>query len=143
MPGHCYVVTTVIRDRRPLLSEPALASIVAAEMRRSMAENRATPWAWVVMPDHVHWMLQLGRASLQETVQAFKSRSARAINLARLTHGSVWQAGYHDRCVGDEHELQSQMRYVVTNPLRRGLASTIEDYPHWWCRWPLRTEDLD
>jgi putative transposase len=55
----------------------------------------------------------------------------------------VWQTGYHDRCIRDEHELQSQMRHVVTNPLRRGLVSTIEDYPHWWCRWPLRTEDLD
>ena len=137
-PGAFYVITTVLNQRAALLLDPALARLVANELRGGAAEGLA----WVVMPDHVHWLLQLRATPLSRCVQAFKSRSARAINAARGASGMVWQAGYHDHRLRNDEDLRTQARYIVLNPLRRGLVARIEDYPYWWCRWISGTIDL-
>lgn len=35
-----------------------------------------------------------------------------------------------------------QVRYVVANPLRKGLVERIEQYPYWACAWATKQEDL-
>ncbi len=137
-PGAFYMVTTVVLHRATLFLDPALARLAAEELLGGAADG----FAWVVMPDHVHWLLQVRTTPLARCVQSFKSRSARAINAARGTSGPVWQAGYHDHRLRDDEDLRAQARYVVANPLRRGLVSKIEDYPHWWCRWVSCSDDL-
>lgn len=137
-PGAFYMVTTVLHQRATLFLDPTLARLAAEELQAGAAAGLA----WVVMPDHVHWLLQLRTTPLERCVQAFNSRSARAINAARGTSGTVWQAGYYDHRLRDDEDLRAQARYVVTNPLRRGLVAQIEDYPHWWCQWITRTPDL-
>lgn len=94
------------------------------------------------MPDHPHIVLRLSHRPLSRAIQAFKSRTARAINLPRGTTGPVWQAGFYDHCIRDDEALLRQARYVIENPLRRGLVARCEDYPYWWCRWIDRTESL-
>ena len=137
-PGAVYVVTTVLYRRTPLFLDPALARIAAGELRTAATES----FAWVLMPDHIHWLLRLRDRSLARCVQAFKSRSAHSINVARGTSGAVWQAGYYDHRLRGDEDLRVQARYVVANPLRRGLVTRIEDYPHWWCPWISATIDL-
>ena len=94
------------------------------------------------MPEHVHWLLCLQSTTLSRCVQVFKSRTARAINLARGTTGKVWQAGFYDHQVRNDEDLRLQARFMVPNPVRRGLVARIEEYPHWWCPWICSTEDL-
>lgn len=137
-PGAFYTITTVTHARKALFLRPALAAAVAEELDRSEAET----FTWVVMPDHVHWLLQLRTAPLSECVQVFKSRAARAVNALQGTRGPVWQRGFYDHRLRDGEDLQAQARYIVANPLRRGLVRRIEDYPHWHCRWITRTADL-
>ena len=98
--------------------------------------------AWVLMPDHVHWLLKLEQGSLGSCMQAFKSRTARGINAVRGASGPVWQAGFYDHQLRNDEDLAAQARYVVANPLRRGLVDRIEDYPHWWCPWIVSTPAL-
>ncbi len=137
-PGAFYVVTTVLQRRAALFLDPGLARLAAEELRHGEAESVA----WVVMPEHVHWLFRLRAIPLARCVQAFKSRSACAINAARGMSGSVWQAGYYDHQLRDDEDLRRQARYIVANPLRRGLVARVEDYPHWWCPWVSATSDL-
>jgi REP element-mobilizing transposase RayT len=137
-PGAFYMVTTVLHQRATLFLDPALARLAAEELQAGAAAGLA----WVVMPEQVHWLLQLRATPLARCVQAFKSRSARTINAARGVSGTVWQAGYYDHRLRDDEDLRAQARYVVTNPLRRGLVARIEDYPHWWCPWISSTTEL-
>jgi REP element-mobilizing transposase RayT len=141
-PGHWYVITTVTRDRSPLFLQSDLANAVIDEIRSVPGESAETH-AWVVMPDHLHWLMQLNAiAPLDRLVQRVKSRSAIAINRLRAATGPVWQPGYFDHRLRAEEDLQAQARYVVTNPLRREMVTGIEDYPHWWCRWIRTSADL-
>ena len=135
-----YVITSVTRGRKPLLADAGHASLVMREFARCEEECRIDNVAWVVMPDHIHWILRLREGAIGASVQAFKSRTARGINDLRASCGPVWQAGYYDHCIRDEADLAVQAHYVIANPLRRGLVTRLADYPYWYCAW-LRTEE--
>lgn len=134
--GNVYVITTVVSGRRPVFLDPACAGIAIDAIRVAEARRSTRTFAWVIMPDHVHWMLQLRSGTLAECMQRFKSRSARLINRVKGTPGSLWQAGYFDHAIRDASALRRQARYIAENPSRAGLCCQPGDYPHAWCRWP-------
>lgn len=93
-------------------------------------EQQAETLAFVIMPDHLHWLMVLGKTrKLATVVQGIKSISARKIGQ------SIWQPGYHDHAIREEAELKQVARYIIGNPLRAGLVEQIGDYPHWDAVW--------
>jgi REP element-mobilizing transposase RayT len=87
--GQVYLVTAVTERRKAVFTDPLLARVLVREMRHLHDERHVESLAWVVMPDHVHWLIELGSAPLPKVVQRFKSRSAVAlIELqAKRAHG--------------------------------------------------------
>jgi len=140
--GSYYSTTAVVRGRRPLLPQGNNASILREELQRITQEGIADSLAWVAMSDHLHWLFQLRQGSLGHCLQRFKSRSARAINLDTGWSGPLWRGGYYEHHVRSEEDLLTQARYLVANPLRKGLVARIEDSPFWWCRWVSGSADL-
>ncbi len=129
--GRPYLVTTVTRQRQKIFEDFCLARLVVAEMRGVTDRGLVDTLAWVIMPDHVHWLITLRVSSLAVIVKTVKSRSAIAINKRAGTSGPVWQSGYHDHAIRRDEDLAGVARYVVANPLRAGLAERLGDYPHW------------
>jgi len=129
-PGRIYHVTTTTHHRQPVFDDFHQARRLIKVLRRTEHNDDASTLAFVVMPDHLHWLLQLGdMVSLSRVVGAMKSVSA---------HGAgrrLWQAGFHDHALRKEEDLLGLTRYIVANPLRAGLVSHIGDYPHWDCIW--------
>ncbi len=91
--------------------------------------------AWVVMPDHLHWLVDLKRGSLAQLMCRVKSRSCRSVNLMSGSQGGLWQRGYHDRALRRDEDLKAAARYIVMNPLRAGLVKRPGDYPLWDAVW--------
>ncbi len=59
VPGQVYAVTTVTRDRRAYFSEFPPARAVVRVLREQRDLQRAETLAYVVMPDHLHWLMRL------------------------------------------------------------------------------------
>ena len=135
LPGQTYVLTCVTLNRAAAFVEWSSASLLAQEIHQAGQSDATQSLAWVVMPDHLHWLVQLKTGSLNWLMQRLKSRSAIALNRLHGTHGAVWQKGYHDRAIRREEDLQAVARYVVANPLRAGLVKRIGDYPFWDAAW--------
>jgi len=114
-------------------------NILVNELRKSDEENRTKTFAYVVMPDHLHWLFQLLEwNSLASVVRRAKGRSAFRINQSRKQTGPIWQRGYHDRLMPVEESLEAVGDYIVHNPVRAGLVENIEDYPLWDILWERR-----
>ncbi|RJG09218.1 transposase [Pseudomonas cavernicola] len=129
-PGHIYLVTTVTRNRERVFSGFAAARSLIRVLRDEAGRGSHVTLAYVVMPDHLHWLLQLGgNDSLSVLVGRVKSLSARRIGR------SIWQAGFHDRALRQEEHLQAVARYVVANPIRAGLVPRAGLYSHWDAVW--------
>ncbi|QOV90449.1 thiamine phosphate synthase [Humisphaera borealis] len=86
----------------------------------------------VVMPDHVHAVLEpIGGVTLPRITKGMKGVSARKVNLIRGGSGSVWQDESWDRILRDQDELDEKLKYMLDNPVRKGLAEDGWSYP-WW-----------
>jgi REP element-mobilizing transposase RayT len=129
-PGRIYVITTVTSRRQPLFQDFLAARTLIQVMMEHERAGFAATLCFVVMPDHLHWMMQLGEMkNLGETVQALKSLTSRRIGRP------VFQKGYYDHAVREEEDVKNLARYIVANPLRAGLVGNVNDYPHWDAVW--------
>jgi REP element-mobilizing transposase RayT len=136
MPGHVYLVTTVTEPRQPVFDDIWCARILVRALRYQASKGHASTLAFVVMPDHLHWLLQLGhRFSLSQVVAVTKRWSAEQVNKELSRTGALWQPGFHDHAVRAEEDLRALARYVIQNPVRAGLATSVRQYPHWDAVW--------
>lgn len=135
-PGRAYLLTTVVKDRTPLFADLVLARLVVRELRACDERGLSSTLAFVLMPDHLHWLVQLRSGYLADLMKRFKSISAARINKNRDTPGAqVWQAGFHDHAIRDGADMRALARYVVANPVRAGLVKSVRLYPHWDAVW--------
>ena len=131
-----YLLTTTTLQRQPLFKDWLVARILIHAMRNQVEAHRAESLAFVVMPDHLHWLIVLqGNTTLAALMHSVKGSSSRQINQLCGTNQPVWQNGYHDHAVREDEELVNVARYIVANPLRAGLANKIGDYPFWDAKW--------
>lgn len=92
-------------------------------------------YAAVVMPDHVHALVQplilsdgAGAFDLAEIIHSVKSFTVHKINRQRSNRGSLWQDERFDRIVRDEAEFLEKWQYIMNNPVKRELVQRWEDY---------------
>ena len=104
-------------------------------------DRKWTLYAAVIMPDHVHALVQPlclpeseGFYDLAEIIHSVKSFSVHKINLSRGSKGSIWQDERYDRIVRDEVEFLEKWQYIMSNPVKKELAQHWEDYPWLYIR---------
>lgn len=133
LPGQIYVVTTTTAGRLPLFADFELALAAA----RAIAAPRAelTLLCWVLMPDHLHALVELNEGTLSRAVGGMKARTSMAVNRARVARSAVWAPAFHDRALRHEDDLLDVARYIICNPLRAGLARSVREYAFWDAIW--------
>ena len=133
--GRACLVTTITHQRKAIFHNWLLARLLVTELRLASETGLVETLAWVIMPDHLHWLFLLQDSPLASVVHRVKSRSAIGINRHNGTRGRFWQKGFHDRGVRQEDDLKSIARYIVANPLRAGITEDIGAYPLWDAAW--------
>jgi alanyl-tRNA synthetase/REP element-mobilizing transposase RayT len=136
-PWASYALTISTDARRKLRPE---SRTIVLDALRHFDNSRYDLIAACVMPDHVHAIIrpwvkeqnEKGEAvfwSLGELMHSIKSFTAKEINKADGTTGSVWEQERFDRYVRGDRDLEEKFRYIVTNPEREGLGT---EYPWVW-----------
>ncbi|HDS0948320.1 TPA: transposase [Stenotrophomonas maltophilia] len=133
--GQAYVLTTTTHQRRRLFECAAAAACVIEQFRYIEDKGLVQSFAWVVMPDHVHWLFELQASELADIARRLKSSSALALNRLGASRSTVWQSGYFDHAIRAEESLARHAMYILGNPIRAGLAGQIGEYPHAWSAW--------
>lgn len=133
--GHYYLLTAVTKNRRPLFRDFRSARICINGLRRQHEKKVVNSLAFVIMPDHFHWLVELRQGNLATLMQMVRGRVSRQINLYLHTSGAIWQPGYHDHALRQDEDLRQAARYLAANPLRAGLVNELYQYPHWDAIW--------
>lgn len=130
LANQIYHITTATKNKAPTFNEFTSARLLIRTMQKADALNYTKTLAFVVMPDHLHWLIQLNDgALLSNVIKGMKSQSAKAIGK------SIWQAGYYDHAIRKDEDIVDIARYIVANPIRAGLVTKMGDYPHWDAMW--------
>ncbi len=136
IPDQPYFVTTVTAQRLPVFSNWKVGRLLVLEMRNTQLEHKIESLAWVIMPDHLHWLFILKEPNkISDFMQLVKGRSSRHINQFPNRNRPLWQVGYYEHAVRKEEDFRSIGRYIVANPLRAKLVSSLRDYPLWDAVW--------
>ena len=130
LPKQVYHITTTTVSRTPFFADHRAAQAAVHCFESGTLLGDARMLAWVLMPDHAHWLIELGEEkSLPTLVNMLKTFSARNANRALQRRGPIWARGFHDRAVRHEQDVTDVAQYIIANPLRAGLVRCLDVYP--------------
>ncbi len=124
MRGATYFVTWRIASDDFNLTPKDLSAILESLFHDS---QRATVFAAIVMPDHVHCIVKPTEA-LGDWVGSIKKYTARRINADHNRTGHLWQDERFDHIVRDEAWFRSFLEYMLLNPVEEGLCARGDAY---------------
>ena len=136
-PGEVYFVTFRTAENRVLQPQERNIAFSAC---RFWDGKKIELYAVVVMPDHVHLLLQPrpvenipgGVHDLAEVLHSIKSFSAHEIAKRSEIRGAVWQHESYDRIVRDDAEFEEKWTYICNNAVMKKLAREPGQYPWFW-----------
>ena len=135
-PRRIYHVITSTKDRSRIFSNLFAGRVVINAMYREDEAGHVDTLAFVVMPDHLHWLFKLnGSRSLSSTVGTMKSYSTRRLNSLLKRRGRIWQSGFYDHAIRSDDVLVHVARYIIANPLRARIAKSVRQYSLWDSVW--------
>ena len=133
LAGQIYLVTFATHGRKRLFDDPQHSAAVSQACMDGRLWQDAALLAWVLMPDHWHGLIQLGESGeLSRIVQRLKANTSRVL---ATVDAPVWQAGFHDRAIPGERTMRSAADCLLANPLRAGLAESVDDWPWRYACW--------
>ena len=111
------------------MREEKIASIVQGEILGIAQRRWYVAHSWVVMPNHVHLLLE-PKVALKEITQAIKGRSARVCNSLLGRQGlPFWQQESFDHWVRTAASFAKISAYIERNPVSAGLVKDPADWP--------------
>lgn len=130
LPRQAYLLTAVTQGRLPIFKNLEAGRRLVCHLRGAQAQGWVESLAFVVMPDHLHWLILLsGDLTLGALMMRFRGHSSREIP------GLRWQRGFDDQALGGEEEWLPVARHIIAKPLRAGLVKRVGDYPLWDAVW--------
>jgi REP element-mobilizing transposase RayT len=85
-------------------------------------------YAFVIMPNHVHSLLQ-PNVQLARITKSLKGYTARRANqILQRTGSPFWQYESFDRWVRNDRELHKIIHYIEYNPVAAGLVGQPEEW---------------
>src|SRR5690349_4247005 len=94
---------------------------------------------WVVLPDHLHCVIELPKDEADFAVRwrLIKGAFSKGLSVTeqrsevRMARGerAIWQRRYWEHLIRDEADFCAHMDYVHINPLKHGLVKQVSEWP--------------
>jgi REP element-mobilizing transposase RayT len=137
--GVLHYVTLNVRERRPIFSHSPYALALLQCLRSSCDDYLAKLVSYVVMPDHMHFIVHPKDGKLSHFLSKFKPVATKSLDsLAkqknhekmrawlRTERGrNLWQDGKHSFHLWSDILIWQKIHYIHYNPVR----ACIVDYP--------------
>ena len=124
----CFV-TMATKGKQAIFSQRNLAEDFVALLKTMCKENDIPLYAYCVMPDHVHFLLSASKTKgIIEFVREIKSRSTK-LAWQHGCQGTIWQRSFYDHFLRRDEDCMLVAKYIIGNPVRKGLVEHWEDYP--------------
>lgn len=125
----CVAFTLCIKAGARPFTAPRVVDDCAAFMSDAFTEWGCVSPAYVFMPDHQHVILTglNDEADTRRAIALYKQKSG--FWFSRHLPDTQWQKDFYDHILRTETEILPHVRYILENPVRRGLADSWEHYP--------------
>jgi putative transposase len=127
-----FFVTACPHQRKPILTEPTVVSILVEEWRLALPRHGWMVGRYVVMPNHVHFFCKAtgdSSKSLSGFMQSWKQWTSKRLGRECGLSSPVWQAGFFDHLLRSTESARQKWEYIIENPVRAGLVKHATDWP--------------
>ena len=100
-------------------------------LRSNAAARKFIVHDFVVMPDHLHLLITVGREmTVEKAMKLIKGGFSYRLKHELQFQGEVWQRGFSESRADDEKSFSSCREYIAQNPVKAGLADSPGQYPY-------------
>jgi REP element-mobilizing transposase RayT len=125
-PGALHHVMGRGIARRDLFLDDEDRARFVAGVERVFGETRTACFAWALMPNHYHLLVETGPVPLKDAMQRVNLRYAQHFNRRHDCVGHVLQGPYKSLRVDAEPYLLTLLRYIHLNPCEGGLVAGLD-----------------
>jgi putative transposase len=124
-----YFLTFITRGRRPILIDNAALLLESLDIARD--EFRFKLMAWVVLPDHIHLLVDTGEARLPRLIRKIKVTFADKYRVLNgISSQRIWASGHREGTIETADDLERFIDYLHYNPVRHGVVQAPVDYEY-------------
>lgn len=87
------------------------------------------------MPDHLHILTQGKNDDSDLKIYMKHFKQSTGYEFKKKTNRQLWQNSYYDHIIRGDEDLYNISRYILENPLRKGLVKDYREYPYSWCKY--------
>jgi putative transposase len=124
----CYHVTTRTLNSAFWLASDREKNWIIEALRFYLDRNDFLLFAYVIMSNHVHLVLQPNPGRTLGGIMAGFKRWTSRHNSMKPAGSSLWERRYDDNRIHSTKELHDVVRYIHQNPVHAGMVSEPEDY---------------
>lgn len=145
--GNTYFVTTTVTNfENALTTDENLTRILIDSLSHLINEHKATMFAYVIMPSHIHLLMYIPEGeSLSDFMRDFKkftsyafyeriSENDKSRLLKTLQKNSptgkwkLWMDRFDSQIITSEKFYEQKINYIHNNPVKAGLVKEITDW---------------
>jgi putative transposase len=121
--------TICIQDRVQLFRKASIVHAFENLLRSEVERSFCIIPVYCFMPDHQHLILS-GTDSEADTLKFIKAyKQKTGYWLAKNEIKAGWQKDFFDHVIRKEEGLINIAKYILDNPVRKGLVKNWQDYP--------------
>ncbi|MDP2681543.1 MAG: transposase [Deltaproteobacteria bacterium] len=125
---YAYFITICTNFKNQYFVEKETVEAVLSLLKGCASDYRFKIFAYCFMPDHLHILLQGEEdSSLKEFMRIFKQKTEWCFKKNRQK--ALWQKSYYDHVVRKDEAIEGISRYILGNPVRKGMVNDFRDYP--------------
>lgn len=134
LPNAVIFITCVTKDRRPYLKTREHVDLFLETISRVKEINPFEILAYVVLPDHFHWLMRTEDDSGDFSKIMHSLKRNFTWNYRKLHNVKepmqIWQRGFWDHLIRDDQDLEKHFEYIHWNPIKHGYVNKPEDWPY-------------
>ena len=120
-----HFITFSCHARQPYLNTDQARTIFLRSLEATRKHYLFDITGYVLMPEHVHLLItEPTEKSLGAVIQALKVSVSK-----QLPQTPFWLPRYHDRNITNQETVNTILRYIHRNAVKRGLVKNPQDWP--------------
>ena len=129
-PQVLYHVIVRGNHRKSTFRTPADYQAYLERLVRYLRPCQVRLWAYCLMPNHVHLLVETGSHPLSTFMQRLQQSYTQYFNRTHRKVGHLFQGRYKAIICEQDSYLLPLIRYLHLNPVRAKLVKQPEDYPY-------------
>lgn len=120
--------TLCLKDRKEVFVHPGIVALFIDHLRDAIRNSDCIVPVYCFMPDHQHIIVAgtNGHADTRKTIVRYKQRTG--YWMSKNLPDKEWQKDFYDHVIKNREDVAHQVRYVLDNPVRKGLVDSWRNY---------------